>query len=314
MKVQELFDCAYGHGLSLNNLTRLDGPGGVNFVSRTTRNNGVSARVARIEHVVPFTGGLITVPLNGEGGALFACLQPTPFYTAFHIMVLTPRKSMSVSEKLWWALCIRANHFRYGFGRQANRSLTDLELPDDAPSWVSDVPLPDFDTLAGPALEGALPALGQAQWREFSYDEVFVLERGERVIKRELHPGDVPYIRSTAMNNGISAYGELPPRQGNAITVSANGSVGEAFYQPGPFFASDDIVILRPKFSLDPFVAVFLCGLIRRERWRFSYGRKWFSERMRASRIRLPVTPAGAVDVQFMGEYIKHLPYSGTVA
>jgi hypothetical protein len=45
---------------------------------------------------------------------------------------------------LWWVTCITAitaNRFRFGFGRQANRTLKDIDLPSpkEMPEWVSKV-------------------------------------------------------------------------------------------------------------------------------------------------------------------------------
>ena len=44
---------------------------------------------------------------------------------------------MTFREKLFYCLCISKNRFRYStFGREANRTLKNLELPDKIPEWV----------------------------------------------------------------------------------------------------------------------------------------------------------------------------------
>ena len=43
IRVSDLFEVKYGSNLELNKLER--DPAGINFVSRTERNNGVSAKV-----------------------------------------------------------------------------------------------------------------------------------------------------------------------------------------------------------------------------------------------------------------------------
>ena len=45
--------------------------------------------------------------------------------------------------------------------------------------------------------------------------------------------------------------------KGGTITVSYNGSVGETFYQEEPFWASDDVNVLYPKFNLTKNIAMF---------------------------------------------------------
>jgi type I restriction enzyme M protein len=54
--------------------------------------------------------------------------------------------------------------------------------------------------------------------------------------------------------------------------------------------------------------------LIRKEKYRFSYGRKWHLGRMNESLIKLPVTDKGQPDYPFMENYIKTLPYSKQLA
>lgn len=57
--------------------------------------------------------------------------------------------------------------------------------------------------------------------------------------------------------------------------MNYNGSVAETFYQPVPFWASDDVNVLYPKFELNPEIAMFLTAIIRQDKYRFNYGRKW---------------------------------------
>lgn len=104
--------------------------------------------------------------------------------------------------------------------------------------------------------------------------------------------------------------GQKPIHDGNTISVSYNGSVAEAFYQPIPFWATDDVNVLYPRFKMTPERALFLCTVIRQEKYRYNYGRKWHLERMRECVISLPATEAGDPDWNFMENYIKTLPYS----
>jgi hypothetical protein len=46
---------------------------------------------------------------------------------------------MSVEQKLFFCMCIRANKFRFNYGRQANKTLRELPIPDitEVPDWVN---------------------------------------------------------------------------------------------------------------------------------------------------------------------------------
>jgi len=80
------------------------------------------------------------------------------------------------------------------------------------------------------------------------------------------------------------------------------------------YWATDDVNVLYPKgFALMPATALFICTIIRMEKYRFNYGRKWHLERMREAVIKLPVTTAGTPDWAFMEAFIKALPYSSQV-
>jgi hypothetical protein len=309
--VADLFEISYGHSLSLNKLRLTTPEVGIAFVSRTARNNGVSAWVEPVPGIDPLPSGLLTVCLRSRNYALATFVQPRPFYCGYHIFVLRPKRSMSLQEKLWWAECIRANRYRYNFGRQANRSLAELVVPEEAPYWVFTTPVPDFTQDAHPIVTGSTDQLHTDAWRPFQFADLFHLSRGRRILRRDLRPGDTPYIRATAVNNGITARIDLPPEfPAGLITVSSNGSVAEAFYQDEPFIASDDIVVLTPRFRMTPAIALFLCTLIYAERYRFNYGRKWFSARMSTSQLRLPVDSSGSPDWEFIERYMKSVPMS----
>lgn len=139
VKLNTLFSVARGNKLDLNKMERC-GPldsGSTVFVGRSAERNGFAAFVSRIDDEEPYAPGLITVALGGS--ALASFVQPRPFYTAQNIDVLTPLTQMSLDVKLYYCLCIEANRFRYStFGREANRTLRDLELPslDSVPAWV----------------------------------------------------------------------------------------------------------------------------------------------------------------------------------
>ena len=155
--------------------------------------------------------------------------------------------------------------------------------------------------------------LGQRTWKPFIYSKIFKIKKGKRLIKEQMSPGETPYIGAIDSNNGCREYIDSSPiHKENSIVVNYNGSVAEAFYQPIPFWASDDCNILYSP-QMNQFNALFLCTIIRMEKYRFSYGRKWHVERMKESMIKLPVDSKGNPDWQFMEDYIKSLPCSSNL-
>ena len=94
-------------------------------------------------------------------------------------------------------------------------------------------------------------------------------------------------------NNGIANHiGQEAIYSGNTISLSYNGSVGEAFYQPKPFWATDDVNVLYFRkengVAFNKYIALFICAILRQEKYRYSYGRKWVLESMKSTIIKLP--------------------------
>lgn len=306
MRVQDRFDISYGHSLALNSLKQVDVGEGIAFVSRTSKNNGVSAWVEPIDGLEPLPAGLLTVCLRSRNHALSTFVQPRPFYCGYHIFVLSPKQCMTIQEKLWWATCIRENRYRYNFGRQANRSLPDLSLPKEIPSWVNDSKIP---LLGQQALKSSDSSIDTGSWVSHPLSSLFELRRGRNILKREMNEGTTAYIGASASNNGVTAWIDAnPDYNGGQITVSSNGSVGEAFYQPNPFIASGDVTVLSPLYPFDTASALFICTLLRAEKHKWNYGRKWGIARMRETEIRIPVTEMGLPDWERMRDIVEGAP------
>ena len=313
VKVCDIFDVRYGVNLELNAL-RLD-PKGINFVSRTAKNNGVAARVAKVVGINPLPAGTITVA--GGGSVMESFLQPEPYYSGRDLYYLTPKMRMTDAQKLYYCAVLRANRYRFNYGRQANRTLKDILIPEleKAPKWVSDSQINRFYGKSVPArMQNPLP-LKPTAWKLFLLGSLFDIKKGKRLTKLAQTLGDLPFIGSIDSNNGVSGHiGQKAIHKSGTITVNYNGSVAEAFYQPKPFWASDDVNVLYPKgFMLTPAIAMFLITVIRLEKYRFNYGRKWHLDRMRESEIRLPAKKDGSPDWGFMEDYIERLSFSSQI-
>ncbi|CAB1224006.1 restriction endonuclease subunit S [Serratia liquefaciens] len=315
--IHDLFTLKYGHSLELNRLDRDDNGNNINFVGRSARNNGVTATVAPIPNLLPAAAGTITVALGGQGGAGVAFLQPKPYYCGRDVMILTAKsENMTVSEKLWWVTCITANRFRFGFGRQANKSLKNIVLPDpnQIPGWVHSVNIDNYQGIHAPVLAGENFVLKVDSWQPFRLSQLFEVRKGVMLSKVNFLKGETPYVSASSYSNGITANIGTPPiHDGGTISISHNGSIGEAFYQAKPFWASGDVSVLYPLgFTLSPPVALFICTILRKEKYRYNYGRKWRRELMEATIIKLPAKN-NKPDFDFMNNYINSLAFSSQI-
>ncbi len=316
VSLSSLFAIEYGNQLDRNKL--VETPDGVNFVSRSSDHLGIDGKVALIEGKEPYEAGAITATLGGTY-LLSAFVQPAPFYTAQNIKVLRPLIEMTFNEKVFYCAAIAHNRFRYtSHGREANKTFDSILVPryEDLPSWVNETTIasPEIATAAVSGMSAAAP-LDVSAWKPFRFDALFEISRGTGPRKNSLSSkGTTPFVTSIDDNNGWTGFtAEEPTHQAGVITVNRNGSVGEAFYQPQAFASTEDVHVFKPKFEMSKYTALFLTTLIRRERYRFSYGRKWGLGRMNESVIRLPVTETGAPNWAYMEGYIKALPFSASI-
>lgn len=166
------------------------------------------------------------------------------------------------------------------------------------------------------------------EWKEFKYKDVFVIKKGFYNKKPEhIVPGNIPFLGATERNNGVTEYYSIediesasktgddnnaplseklfPPK---AVCVTNNGSVGFAYYHDEQFTCSHDVNPLYIKDGeFNSYSGVFVATVIMRDRYRWTYGRKWRPVRMVDSVIRLPVTEEGKPDWDYMTNYIKSL-------
>jgi hypothetical protein len=314
--VSDIFDVRYGHSLELNALEQSSAKHGIAFVSRQMGHNGVSAYVAPIDGLEPAPVGDISCALGGNG-VLTTFIQERDFYCGRDVAILRPKIALTKQQVLFYCLCIKANRYRFGFGRQANKTLPKLRIPSVAEiqNWVGATDLNQIDGANDVVSEVQTPKITPSVWRGFRLDALFDIKKGRRLTKNQMNEGGTPFIGAIDSNNGHRQYVSVTPdHTGNTITVNYNGNgVAEAFYQSVPYFASDDVNVLYPKFDLNPYRAMFLCALIRQEKFRYNYGRKWHLDRMNETVVRIPVTSANEPDWNFMEGYIKSLPYSKSI-
>lgn len=149
-----------------------------------------------------------------------------------------------------------------------------------------------------------------SHWQDFPISQLFDIVKGTRLTKQDMHEGDIRFIGASAVNNGITAHiaNDACLHPANTITVNYNGSVGVSFYQDEPFWASDDVNVLYPKFPLNRDIAMFLIPIITKiGKERYEFIDKWKKEYMEKDTIKLPATSDGSPDFAYMENTIKTL-------
>ena len=130
-----------------------------------------------------------------------------------------------------------------------------------------------------------------SKWEAFPISMLFSVVKGTRLTKANMRDGNINFIGASAINNGITAHiandEHIHPE--NTITITYNGSVGEAFYQDKIFWASDDVNVLYPKFALNKYIALFIIPVLKQAGEKYAFIDKWKKEDMEKDCILLPV-------------------------
>jgi hypothetical protein len=291
--ISELFNVSYGNSLELINMKQCQStdPHAVPFVSRTENNNGISAFVEQEIDIEPNPAHTLTVAVGGS--VLSTFYQPLPYYTGFHVLVLSPQKEMHTIKMLCYAKFINTNKYKYNYGRQANKTLKDILIPDEIPSALLDKMTSCFQNYVK-SMSGQY-VFSSEKAKSFEYNQntknnlVKVndlfnvvygvnLELVNLIQCKSTDIDSIPFVSRTENNNGISAFVEqeidIAPNPAHTLSVAGGGSVLSTFYQPIPYYSGRDIYILIPKYKMDVFGMIFYANCIKVNRYKYNYGRQ----------------------------------------
>lgn len=322
-KVSDLFDVKYGVNLELNACDECDRSveNSVNFVARTAENNGVSSRVVTIDGVIPQKAGLISVA--GGGSVLSTFLQSEPFYSGRDLYTLEAKNDISDEAKMFVITVIEQNKYRYSYGRQANKTLPDLELKlpvtkEHKPDWQF---MEDFikslhhKPLTTKNKVGQAAELNVTGWKEFRVGDLFDIHPTKAldgVTSDDCVGYGVPLVVNSADNNGVAGLCDLNPTEdGGIITFSDTTDGNTFFYQPNPFVGFAHVQGMYPKTrKWSEGELLFICTMLMFDaRGRYNYGRKMRRDTIADVMLKLPVDDNGNPDWRFMNDYMKALPY-----
>lgn len=158
------------------------------------------------------------------------------------------------------------------------------------------------------------PDLSPFGWKKYKAKEIFNLKRGHFHSIAALDQGKYPTISRVSTNNGLVGFYDIPegaeviePRTITVSTVS-----GDAFVQPVPFIATDNVVLCTTKKQykdLSLASLLFITLMINMVKWRYSYGRQCYRTKFAETEIILPITETGELDEKYMEAMTKSAKY-----
>lgn len=311
------------------------------YIGAKKSDNGVMRYVKRVENLVS-RGNCIVFIGDGQGSVGYSLYQPVDFIGSTTLIV-GYNEHLNPYNAAFLVSVLDLERFRYSFGRKYKKEVvanTKIQLPaikldngDYTPDWkymedfVKDQIIPQLPKKAQKVwlkkynptpMKTEKMQLNTKDWKWFRHDEIFTeisIAKSSDLNSLEPSSDGVEYLSRAVVNNGYECkvkYDADKITKGGFISVVMVGVPAFAFYQKNDVICSQNILVLRYP-QINQYNALFLCTLIQSEGYRYSYGRTLSKTNFVSQRIKLPVTPEGTPDWQFMEDYIKSLPYSKNI-
>lgn len=154
-------------------------------------------------------------------------------------------------------------------------------------------------------------------WKAFRVGELFDIIGGKGITKNEIfeHQGALPAIQSGEENFGCIGYidkdyclkQKYTISKGECLTVARSGSSGYVGYQASQCVVGDSAKILEPKFEANTLRLLFLRSALMVNKVKYAYTDKVTNENYAKDIIKLPSTPDGDPDWEYMENYMRKL-------
>ena len=308
--LSRLFNIQSGHFHAIAELDTGDTP----LISCGETNNGL---VGKFDIPLEKTfKHCLTVAYNGS--PLFSRYHPYRFGAKDDVGILLPKLSLQETTLLYIAAMLSREKWRYSFGRKCYKRKmpnTHIFLPmtsDDQidEKWIAcQFPRPLISYV--PQHTNGEITVGSVNWNRIRLASIFDFDTGDFNSYGEFPNGNCMIISRSSENNGLAGYytpsshARLFPA--GAITIST--VTGDAFVQMHPFYASDKVVLLKPKDKLEITTLFFVAFSLQHQKWRYSYGRSCFPRTISLASIDLPTDTNEQLDEYSMGEIIRQSSY-----
>lgn len=122
-------------------------------------------------------------------------------------------------------------------------------------------------------------------------DNYFLIEYGDHSLnsKWNLDKGETLVISSQSTNNGCYGFYDVPITHDTyVISVPRTGSIGYAFVQNHSCSIDDNCLVLTPRDRYSLEYLFYISYMIRKDKWRFRYGRQITPSRLGKMMVKTP--------------------------
>lgn len=300
-------------------VTETDSDDGINYITRSKFNNGLKARVVRLDKFKVNPAG--TISFGAENADFF--YQTEPYITGnkmYYIDTTALSERACRFLKSIMEVTFTAN-YSFSDGMIPARIYDEcIKLPathDGAPDWAYmesymanlETKVAESLTMLQAAKDAEKKKVDTREWRKFRVGELFdAFLSKDDIQPKSITEGATPLVSSGKEHNGIIAYIEEPKAhlwEGNTLTVDMFGKV---FFHEQPYFAVSHgrVNILKAKSTVSSGALQFVgCAIEKVTSKKYEFSEMCTGTKLLKDAIMLPVNKNGDPDWDYMEEYMK---------
>jgi len=323
--ITELFDIKGTKTTSIAELKKYKKGNLYPYISTKSKNEGVDG----FFNYFTEKGNVIVFDSATDGNIHY---QKNNFSASDHVEKLIPKFNMTENIALYFVLLLKTatkGVFNYGYKLNQERmskikilvpykdsNNVDYEYMEQTIKHLKNKKIKNYLVFSEKKITNLqykkIEPLENKNWKSFNVYEIFEnINRGKRLTEKEFIYGDMPFISSSSLNNGINAFvgnKEDVRIYDSCLTLANSGSVGSTFYHEYSFVASDHVTQLK-NCKFNKYIYLFIATLIKRFGEKYYFNREISNKRLKRERILLPIKKDGTPDYQYMEQYIKNIMY-----
>ena len=164
------------------------------------------------------------------------------------------------------------------------------------------------EVLLGNNIFSKSPNTKKTNFKEIPITDLFItpIKTGEYHVSGILDEGEIPLVSCVSENGGFEGFFSAKNPLKNAITISCDGMPLTSFYHYYPFVAKDNVLLCKPNKKYRFTTLLFITAQINSLRWRFSYGRKCYENKVHKIKIFLPFDKENNLDEDYIETLFKN--------
>jgi len=158
--------------------------------------------------------------------------------------------------------------------------------------------------------------------KEIPISDIFEtpIDTGFYHVSGSLDDGDIPLISCSSINDGVETYVDVEDQifvkkrnkdvaikttYDKSITIASDGMPLSTFYHYYKFCAKDNVLVCFPKEEYKFTTIMYLISELNRLKWRFSYGRKAYKNKIDKIKIFIPMDENDNIDEDYIEQVVK---------